>query len=432
MQITKLQAQERVVANLAALTVLLTLLLAACGDATNTTAPVSTTAASQTTATASTTAATTTAAQATTAAVATTTTAQTTVAATTGAVSTMVAPSATTGAASTTAAQTPAATTAAGAETTAAAGGPGTFTNPVLTNDFADPFVFRVKDTFYAFATNANGKNIQVATSPDMVNWTLGTDAMPALPKWAKLGGSLVWAPDVKQIGSKFVMYYTARDKASDKQCVGVATSDKPEGKYLDTRDKPLVCQVEDGGTIDPDVFEDNNKLYLYFKNDGNCCNIETSLYAQELAPDGLSMVGQPTKLMSNDAAWEGRVVEGPQMFKHAGKYYLFFSANDYAGVDYAVGYAACDSPVGPCKQADENPILKSSLKTPPVIGPGGQSLLQVGDQTWIFYHAWEVTASGTISNRRLMWLDKVDWVNDKPVVRGPTTGPQPVPVIKS
>ena len=310
--------------------------------------------------------------------------------------------------------------------------GPGQFQNPVLSNDFADPFVFQVSGTFYAYATNANGKNIQMATSPDMVNWTLGTDAMPALPKWAKLGGSLVWAPDVKQIGSKFVMYYTARDKTSNKQCVGVATGDKPDGKFLDTRDAPLVCQVEEGGTIDPDVFQDNNKLYLYFKNDGNCCNILTSIYVQELAPDGLSLTGQPTKLISNDFPWEGRVIEGPQMFMHDNNYYLFFSANDYAGAAYAVGYATCKTPAGPCQQADENPVLKSSLRNPPVIGPGGQSLLQVGDQTWIFYHAWEVTATGTKSNRRLMWLDKVDWKDGKPVVQGPTTDPQPVPKVKS
>ena len=88
---------------------------------------------------------------------------------------------------------------------------------------------------------------------------------MPGLATWAKFGGSLVWAPDVMQIGSKFVMYYTARDKTSNKQCVGVATADAPEGKYKDSNTKPLVCQVEEGGTIDPDVFKDNGKLYLYF-----------------------------------------------------------------------------------------------------------------------------------------------------------------------
>lgn len=395
-------------------------LLAACGD--NTAAPTSGPAATSPATTGASTSA-----------------ASTTIARTTGAIATTAAVttavSATTQTAPTTAAASPGTTaaTTTGAATEGANSGavpPGDFQNPVLVNDFADPFVWQVNGKFYAYATNANGKNIQVATSPDMVNWTLGTDAMPGLPSWAKFGGSLVWAPDVTQIGSKFVMYYTARDKASNKQCVGVATADAPEGKFKDSSTKPLVCQVDEGGTIDPDVFKDNGKLYLYFKNDGNCCSIATSLYAQELAADGLSVTGQPTKLMSNDAAWEGAVVEGPQMFKHDNSYYLFFSANDYSGVDYAVGYASCKSPTGPCDQAAENPILKTSLNKPPVIGPGGQSLLQVGDQTWIFYHAWEVTEAGLKSDRRLMWLDKVNWQNGKPVVQGPTTGPQPTPKI--
>ncbi len=308
---------------------------------------------------------------------------------------------------------------------------PGNFQNPVLVNDFADPTVVLLNDIFYGYATNANGKNIQFATSKDMISWTLAGDALPALPKWAKLGGSLVWAPDVMQVGSKFVMYYTARDKASNKQCIGVATSDQPDGKFKDNSDKPIVCQADEGGDIDPDVFQDNNKLYLYFKNDGNCCQMPTNLYAQELAADGLSVVGQPVKLISNDLPWEGRVVEAPQMFKHDNNYYLFFSANDYAGVDYAVGYANCKTAVGPCQQADNNPILKSVLKKPLVVGPGGQSLLQVGDQTWIYYHAWEISSAGTKTDRRLMWLDKVDWKDSKPVVQGPTTDPQAVPKIK-
>ena len=91
--------------------------------------------------------------------------------------------------------------------------GAGEFENPVLRNDFADPFVLKDGDTFYAYATNGSGKNIQEATSTDLVHWTMLADAMPSLAKWAQLGGSYVWAPEVMKIGSKYVMYYTARTK---------------------------------------------------------------------------------------------------------------------------------------------------------------------------------------------------------------------------
>ena len=305
------------------------------------------------------------------------------------------------------------------------------FRNPVLKQDFPDPFVLQEVGTFWAYATNASGKNISLARSTDLVKWKVLSDAMPALPKWAKLTGGLVWAPEVLKIGEKYVMYYVARDKASDKQCVGVATSDKPEGKFKDTNDKAFVCQSEQGGTIDPSPFRDEDgKLYLYYKNDGNCCSLATFIYVQELAADGLSLMGEPIQLVRNDKQWEGHVVEAPTMFKHDGKYYLFYSANNYAGFEYAVGYAYCESALGPCQDAPENPILASHLenKNAMVIGPGHQTLLQVGDQTWIIYHVWEVLSGSSRGDSRFMWIDRLDWIDGKPVVQGPTTGEQPVP----
>ena len=305
-----------------------------------------------------------------------------------------------------------------------------TFQNPILRRDFADPFVLKEGDNYFAYATNATGANVQVARSANLVKWQVLTDAMPAAGSWTKLGGSLIWAPEVMKIADKYLLYYTARDQASNKQCVGVAVADKPEGKYRDSNDKPFVCQAEEGGTIDASPFRDGDKLYLYFKNDGNCCGIATYLYVQELAPDGLSLIGEPVRLVHNDRAWEGRVVEAPTMWKHEDKYYLFFSANNYAGFEYSVGYANCQTAVGPCEDAPENPILASRMTEKPlVIGPGHQTIIEDDDEeTWLVYHVWEVTSAGTRGSSRFMWMDPLDWKDGKPIVNGPTTGPQPLP----
>ncbi len=323
------------------------------------------------------------------------------------------------------------ATPSAGATSTAATTatpGPGEFSNPVIDQDFPDPGGLKVGDTYYAYATNFGSTNIQIARSKDLVHWEMLGDALPILPVWASPNNT--WAPEVIAAadGKGYRMYFTARDTASNKQCVGVATSDKPEGPFKSTKDKPFVCQLGEGGTIDASAFRDGDKFYLYFKNDGNCCGMTTYLYVQELTPDGLSLVGQPTQLVSNDKRWEGNVVEAPEMVKHDGSYYLFFSANNYAGLDYAVGYASCKSAIGPCEDAPENPILKSDTQVkPPVIGPGGESVATFGDETWMLYHAWEVTAAG-LGDRRLMWIDRVTWENGKPRVHGPTEGPQKMP----
>lgn len=306
----------------------------------------------------------------------------------------------------------------------------GTFQNPVFRQDFADPAILRVGDTYYAYATNASGRNVTAARSTDLVNWELLPDAMPALPKWAKLTGGLTWAPEVIEIDGTFVLYFTTRDKESNKQCVGVATSDRPEGKFRSAGDEALVCQAQEGGTIDASPFRDaDGTLYLYYKNDGNCCGIPTYLYVQKLSADGLTLEGEATRLVRNDVQWEGGVVEAPTMVLHDGGYYLFFSANNYAGHEYAVGYATCVSALGPCEDAPENPILASRLKPPPmIIGPGHQTVLDLDGQTWLLYHAWEVIGESRRGDRRFLYLDRLDWVDGKPVVRGPTTDPQAVP----
>ncbi len=308
------------------------------------------------------------------------------------------------------------------------AGGAGTFQNPVLQDDFADPFVLHVGTTYYAYATNGSGKNIQRAKSPDLVHWELLNDALPALPSWAQLGGSYVWAPEVLPVGDHYVMYYTARDQQSDKQCIGVAVGATPDGRFKDSNDRPFMCQPDQGGDIDPDAFHDGDKLYFYWKNDGNCCGLTTHIYGQELSADGLHLVGTgPTALAENDQLWEGRVIEAPTMVKHGAGYFLFFSGNDYAGIPYAVGYATCKTPLGPCQEATDNPLLKSRVQAPPVIGPGHQAIVQVGDQTWIVYHAWEMVG-GLRGDRRFLWIDRVTWDGDKPQIHGPTVDPQPMP----
>ena len=71
---------------------------------------------------------------------------------------------------------------------------------PVITSNFPDPAFIYVDGTYYAFATNNGSKNVQIATSPDFVTWTVtGSDALPTVPSW---GAAPVWAPDVVQVVS--------------------------------------------------------------------------------------------------------------------------------------------------------------------------------------------------------------------------------------
>lgn len=295
---------------------------------------------------------------------------------------------------------------------------------PSSLGDFPDPFVLADQGAYYAYATNAQGRHVQLARSSDLHAWSAQPDAMPTLARWVRTGSPNVWAPEVAHIGSSYVLYYTAHDDASGRQCVGAAVSAAPSGPFVDNANAPLVCQVEEGGTIDPSPLASGGKLYLYFKSDGNCCHLPTRIYAQELRADGLAVVGSPVALLTNERTWEGAVIEAPTMFAKDGRFLLFYSANDYAGAAYATGYAVCSGPLGPCERAPDSPILVSRATEPKLIGPGHQAVFQVGDQTWIAYHAWEELAGGAQGNRRFMYIDKLDWVDGRPVVRGPTMVP--------
>jgi beta-xylosidase len=291
-----------------------------------------------------------------------------------------------------------------------------TFTNPVYNSDFPDPFVLKAGDSYYAYATNGAGKQVQTLTSKDLVHWTPGPDAMPKVGSWTFNGQT--WAPEVlARDDGTYVLYYTAN------LCVGRAVAKDPLGPFVDDTKHALVCQASLGDSIDASPFrDDDGTLYLVWKNDGNHISVPARIWSQRLSADGLRLVGPRRALEQNDQPWEASVVEGPVLWKHDGRYVLFYSGNAFDSDSYAVGYATCDSPLGPCRDAPENPILKKACRA---MGPGHNAILDVDGQTWIVYHAWLPNHAG---GKRVLWIDKLDWRDGKPRVDGPTCKPQPLP----
>jgi beta-xylosidase len=318
----------------------------------------------------------------------------------------------------------------------------GEFVNPVIRRDFPDPHVINVDGTYFAYATNDGIKNLQVARSEDLVDWEILQDALPGLASWSGLTPlfsdaphKATWAPAAAQIDDRFVLYYTTpalemeRPDGRPSQCIGVAVADDPAGPFVDESDDPIVCQAELGGSIDSTYFRDEDgSQYLIWKNDGNCCRIETKFYIQELTPDGSELIGEPTDMgVSNDTTWEQHVIEAPTLIAREGTYYLFFSGNDFASAAYAVGYATSDDVLGPYQDAEENPILASEGAA---AGPGHQSVLEDEDgDLWMTYHAWDAARVGYhIGGQRSMWIDPLVIEDGTASVQGPTAGPQPAP----
>lgn len=309
---------------------------------------------------------------------------------------------------------------------------------PVLPTNFPDPFVLTHGSRFYAYATNANGSNVPMAFSTDLQTWNLLAvpgnpdafhDAMPTLPGWA--AGGRTWAPEVMRVGNNFILYFTAHHRGRDQQCIGAATSRDPRGPFVPQGTEPLVCQHALGGTIDANPFRDaDGQLYLYFKNDGNhpSARRATELWGQKLAPDGLSLVGEPVSLVRNDAGWEGHLIEAPFMVRRGEHYVMFFSANDFAWQphqrlsNYATGYATCTTALGPCTDAAANPILASRRRPVCLSGPGHPAVFEANGRQYMAFHAWATRGGGCSrgGDARFLHVAPLDWNGDVPVVGPP------------
>ena len=283
---------------------------------------------------------------------------------------------------------------------------------PVLDEDFPDPDLLRVGDTWYGYATQRTGPfgNLQLATSKDLRSWTLlTTDPLPKLPAWATTGRT--WAPDVSAAPGGYVLYFAAHSVDPDVQCIGVARSTSPTGPFTPVGTAPLVCPADLGGAIDPASFVDaDGSRYLLYKNDGNCCGKDTWLWLQRTSPDGLRLVGAPTKLVKQDQAWEGNLVEAPDLVRHGSTYTLLYSANDYSGPKYATGYATAPAITGPYTKATQ-PLLTSSSTD--VVGPGGEDVVSGTDGTSrIAFHGWDPAQT-----RRALYVLPLTWQGGRPVV---------------
>jgi arabinan endo-1,5-alpha-L-arabinosidase len=284
----------------------------------------------------------------------------------------------------------------------------------VISQDFPDPDVLASDDRYYAYATNTSSVNIQFAVSSDFHKWTVSSaDALPVLPKWAQKGNT--WAPDVSEPSpGRFVMYFVAREPKSGKQCIGMATATRPEGPFSSKESVPMICTLEQGGAIDPTTFTDKDgQRYLVWKNDGNCCGLDTWLQISKLTADGTALTGPTTKLIKQGQPWEGSLIEAPTLVRHGSHYVLFYSANDYSADKYAIGYASATSLLGPYTK-HPSPFLSTATSRGHYAGPGGQDVVAgPGGKDYLVFHSWDPAFAF-----RGMNVLPLTWRGGTPVVR--------------
>jgi beta-xylosidase len=223
-----------------------------------------------------------------------------------------------------------------------------------------------VGGSYYGYATNGGGGNVQLIRSSDMAHWEWLGDAMPALPSWA--APHRTWAPSVLPRQGDDVLYVTVGDGASGRQCIAAAVAARPEGPFVDGSTRPFMCQRERGGSIDPSTFvDDDGRAYLLWKSEDETVGGRATLWSAPLAPSGLAFAGGPRALLTADQPWEHRTIEGPAMTR-AGGYHLVYSGSSWTGPDYGVGHARCTGPLGRAGGAPTGPsCARSATPSGPV-----------------------------------------------------------------
>jgi beta-xylosidase len=330
----------------------------------------------------------------------------------------------------------------------------GTYTNPVY-GSFPDPMALLTGTDYYAYGT---GSNFPILHSTDLVNWSSAGTAFTSstFPSW---DSGNPWAPSVLAVPTSssrscpgfnlpdgatcFFMYYTGLNNnlATPSNCIGVATSDRPDGGFKDqgilsngttTSRGPLGCGDAAGySNIDPaPLIDSDGRAYLYYETGHDASGGSAStISVVPLDTDLVHASAGRTPLVTGTQDWELRgsdkIVEGPWVQHRGSYYYLFYSGGDWQA-DYAMGYAVGSSPTGPFTKSARNPILKG---TSSVIGPGGGSVTRgpvTGADQMIYHARADYGLPRTLRIDRLVWDDT--GTPATVIVNGPTTTPQPLP----
>jgi arabinan endo-1,5-alpha-L-arabinosidase len=332
---------------------------------------------------------------------------------------------------------------------------------------FADPHVIRGHDgAYYAYGTSSplNDRDrdeagvprvhrIPTLRSTDLVNWTYVGDAFSDTPSWLA-PGSPQWAPDVRYLGGRYVLFYTGVNTADEisgepgcafDPAIGAATSPSPTGPWTDTG-RPVVAPRRGGQgcnfrwTIDPAVVtEPGGSSHLYYGSYSGGVQVR-DLDVQELTTDPATatQVVIPNRY------------EGAFVVRRGGWYYLMGSATDCCRgplTGYSVFAGRSRSPRGPFVDRLGVPLTASRVGGTPVIsmngnrwvGPGHNSVItDTAGQDWFVYHAIDqgdaylTPPNPRNVNKRPMLLDRLDWVGGWPSVRAgrwASDGPQRAPV---
>lgn len=318
-----------------------------------------------------------------------------------------------------------------------------TYTNPVYPEYFADPFVWRYQDVYYAIGTGP----AEAAGEVDEINEQRVFPLLRSanLTDWQFIGKALerpdptlgdnFWAPEVAFCDGTFYLYYSVGHGDKNHQ-LRVATSPSPTGPYRDVG-QPLIDPKSCPFAIDPSPFQDDDgQWYLFFAQDfldtsdgiraGTALVVDRLISMTRLAGEKRTVLRARNdwqRFLANRPmygdVYDWHTLEGPCVRKHGDRYYCFYSGGRWETDSYGVDYGVADHVMGPYSDAG-NELGPRVLRSMPgyVLGPGHNSITtgQNNQTEYMVYHAWDPRMEA-----RRMCIDRLIWTPDGPRCDGPS-----------
>ncbi len=234
--------------------------------------------------------------------------------------------------------------------------GPKEYHNPILAGFYPDPSICRVGDDYYLINSSfAYFPGIPIFHSRDLVNWEQVGNVIdrPDQLHYDRLGVSAgIFAPSIRYHNGTYYVVCTMVGTIGN----FVVTATNAAGPWSD----PVALGFEG---IDPSLFFDDDG-HAWMINNGApegrpLYNGHRAIWLQEFDPVAKKMVG-PRKVLVNggtDLSKKPIWIEGPHLYKRAGRYYLC-CAEGGTGPEHSEVVFGSGSVDGPYAPWDGNPFL--------------------------------------------------------------------------
>lgn len=274
--------------------------------------------------------------------------------------------------------------------------GDGTFRNPIVAGDHADPTILKDGADYYmTFSSFLSYPGLVIWHSTDLVNWA---PVGPALKR--NLG--TIWAVDLVKHGDRYFIYIPA-DPTGKGWSIFVIWADDIRGPWSDPIDLKIHGQIDPGHVVGED-----GRRYLF----------TNGIKKIRLRDDGLATDG---RLEDAYAPWrypddwvvENFAPEGPKLLRRNGWFYLVTAVGGTAGpaTGHMVIAARSRSVHGPWEHCPHNPLVRTISVDEPWWSRGHATLVEgpAGDW-WMVYHGYE---NGYRTLGRQTLLEPVEWTAD-------------------